>query len=105
MRRTKLILILVALISTIVPGCNPFIPLANAVTKFRTPEVYIPADSVAELRGPVAVPVWYTADGKRKKGYVQAYDRYLIGPSTPVPLKVSDLGPATNVTKTPEKGK
>jgi hypothetical protein len=62
----------------------------------KTPEVYVPSDSAVELYQPYKIYVWYSGkDGKRKKGYVKAYDRWLVGP--PQPAIVMESKPVAEV--------
>ena len=82
-RRLKLIVILAALISFVASGCS--CPVESAATKFRKKEVYVPSDSVVALRGPHALPCWYTEKGVRTRGWVQVSDRWLVGPAAPLP--------------------
>lgn len=95
--RSKLLLIAVLLSSIAVAGCNP----VAWWTELRAPEVFIPSDgsSVAELRGPARLKVWARGqDGKVVRGYVNANDRWLIGPPAP-PVPSSEIGQATSVRK------
>lgn len=76
--RSMLLLTLVVLLSIVASGCS-------ALVRWKTPEVYVAANNVVELRGPATLPVWTTGkDGKRIRGYVNAHDRWLLGPAAPV---------------------
>jgi len=75
-RPSKLLLILALLSSIAAIGCDP-------VVRFKTPQAYVKADQVAEVRGPVAVPVWVkdAKSGDMKKAYVQLWPGWLVGPA------------------------
>lgn len=80
-RRLTLVLLSSAL-AVVGSGCNPVAWWAN----MRAPEVYVKSDSVVELRGPAKVKVWaHDSKGNVIRGYVNAQDRWLIGPAAAAP--------------------
>jgi hypothetical protein len=77
-RPSKLLLIGALLSSIAAVGCDQ-------IVRFRTPQAYVKPKQVAEVRGPVAVPVWVrdAKSGDMKKAYVQLWPGWLIGPPSP----------------------
>lgn len=90
MKLMKSLLLTLAASSVLVAGCSPLAPL---VYKFKSKEIHVPTGAVAEIRAPIVVPVWYhDKEGNVKKGYVNAWAGYLVGPGTPAqPVKNSEI--------------
>lgn len=76
----RLILVLTSFsIALVCSGCNPVAFWAD----LRAPEIYVPEGHLVELRGPHKIKVWtHDSQGNPVRGYVNAHDRYLIGPAT-----------------------
>lgn len=66
--------------SLMATGCSN--PLSGLFS--RVPDVYIPQGKCAEIRKPIAIPVWtHDKEGKPVKGVYRAYAGSNVGPGVP----------------------